>query len=120
MPDEPKHVKCPCGGDTLPTRMDVTSVMSVCKPPRYHKKRRFREKFKKQWKKDNAAIALGLSLLSCLTPPMFKCDKCGKTEGFYQHLGKNLFSVEPLGAPAGIVHYLDAKYPNNKAGVQNG
>ena len=57
-----------------------------------------------------------ISTVTCMlvTPPAFKCNKCGRTEGFYQHIVRSLFPVDQLSPPSGVVFALEAKYESGK------
>lgn len=107
-----EFVKCHCGGEFIPAKIEITNeiINSATGNPRYSKRSRFIKKFMKRWLEKRRTTEFGLRIVLLMGPGHFKCNKCGTIEGFYQHMGKHLFSVEPLPAPAGIVHYFDVHY----------
>ena len=105
-----KSDSCECGGTFNLSYIDGRSVIDQnCKKPPYHKKKRIGKKQIKRWKEKNIGYIVGAAIVGLMTPH-FKCDKCGKTEGYYGHLGRTLTGIEPMAPPAGLHFYLKAKY----------
>jgi len=71
------------------------------------KKKRMR---KKMAKKVNVLKML-IEMMNITTPPSYECPKCHKKESFYSAIGSRLVCVEQLGPPAGLIHYMNLKYP---------
>lgn len=80
------EMKCACGGSLLHVKR------FIMKPRPQHKNNRIRKKLLKKWKRESLP---GL-LVGAMTPGSFECSTCGKAAGYYETLGRNLFSVEPL------------------------
>lgn len=91
-------LKCDCGGN-LTDRPYVTQE-DACKY--------VNDLYPRMKKEKKAIIVIGLTIMGLMTPPFFVCEKCGRSSGFYETMGKALFQVAPL--PQGAyARYADDK-----------
>jgi len=103
---------CVCGGFLVqrPRHSDndiMASAERVIGEIPKHKKTRIQKKWRKRWAEKAGPIILGLKLAAIMGPPTFICSKCGKQEGFYGAIGRNIIKVEPLSEGAAPVYYMD-------------
>jgi hypothetical protein len=102
-PDE-NTLKCTCGGDMFAApRYSEDEIMKsvqriVGKIPK-HKNNRIQKKWRKKWAEKAGPVIMGLKLARAMTPPRYVCSLCGKSEGFYTAIGRNLIKIEPLPLP---------------------
>jgi len=98
----PTELQCSCG-ERAP--MEEVRHLYVPKSPPRHRKKRINKKWRKRWEKENAAKFLAASMLGLMRRPVYRCTKCGRNEGFYSAVGRNLIQVEPL--PEGALPLYD-------------
>lgn len=99
--DTMTELTCICGGFLVqrPRHSDndiMASAERVIGEIPKHKKTRIQKKWRKRWAEKAGPIILGLKLAAIMGPPTFICSKCGKQEGFYSAIGRNMIRVEPL------------------------
>ena len=99
--DEITELTCICGGFLMrrprySEKSILASVERVVGAIPKHKKTRIQKKWRKKWAEQAGPIMLGLKLAAITAPPTFVCSKCGKKEGFYGAIGRNMIKVEPL------------------------
>jgi hypothetical protein len=83
---------CACGG----VLQEVKTVVVPKYRPRHHRKKRIRKKWKARWERENISRTQISVLVGLMQPPTYRCEKCGKRDGFYSAVGRNLIKVEPL------------------------
>lgn len=100
-------MKCVCGGDLVAEStairfqrsLDIAKniLRSSLRKPKSKKKRII-----KKWKKrvDRLTMQIALASLPILGRPVFTCSACGKIDGFYSAMGRNMIVVEPLPLPS--------------------
>lgn len=99
VPGRLTDMKCDCGG---PLREFRAFVRSNAQPP-YHRKKRIRKKWRKEWEQSQRYTHALSNLMSLMRKPYFRCESCESHHGFYQAVGRNIFQVEPFSLPP---HFL--------------
>lgn len=86
------ELKCQCGGN-----LSERHTMHIPKglPPR-HRKKRLRKKLQRKWEEKHAGVIFMNAAVSLIQKPSYSCTQCGKVQGFYQTMARNMFTVEPL------------------------
>jgi len=98
---EPTEFKCECGG--IMHKFDATKAhcneleQKAGKPRHANKKRQIKKNYKK-WKQSDKYTSYLCSIMvrPLRNPQGFKCALCGKHEGFYSMMGKNIFKIESI------------------------
>jgi hypothetical protein len=98
------EMQCSCGGKLV----EVRRVL-LPKPPRAHRKKRINKKWRKRWEQENRHRILASTMIGLTQRPSYRCSKCGRNEGFYSAVGRNLIQVEPL--PEGTFPVYDKESP---------
>jgi hypothetical protein len=65
-------------------------------PKPRHKNRKKRKALVARWMETNRVQTGVLNLMSLMTPPSYVCEKCGRRQGFYAAMARNLINVEPF------------------------
>lgn len=105
VPGTLTEMTCTCGGKLR----DVRTIVVPTYRPRHHRKKRIRKKWRKKWERENAArVHVGV-MMGLMQRPTFRCEKCGKRDGFYSAAARNLIKVEPL--PEGALPLYARKAP---------
>lgn len=92
VPGRLTEMTCPCGGFLRETR----SVAVLGSGPRPHRTKRIRKKWRKQWARQNASMIAVAGMMAIMQPPRYRCEGCGRVEGMYRAVGRNLIQVEQL------------------------
>ncbi len=80
-----------------PLRDAAAERLKAAGRPRHSRKSRLRKKFHKQWLERNRAVVMTtLFVMPAMGPPKFRCEGCGRIDGFYQTMGRSMLTVEPL------------------------
>lgn len=83
---------------------DLTPIQPRKVPylPPYHRKKRIRKK----WEKEYKATYFFLNYVSSLSVPRgFCCRKCGRNHGFYQTMARRVIQIQPM--PEGALAIYD-------------
>ncbi len=92
-------MKCSCGG-ALESRREppkgLDYVNRILGPPPRHKKTRTRKKRMKEYTESQRALLLAVNCMAAMMKPHFVCGTCGRREGFYSAIGRNMITVEPM------------------------
>ena len=92
VPGRITEMSCTCGGKLR----DITTLVVPTYRPRYQRKKRIRKKWKARWEKENRArVHVGV-MVGLMQRPSFRCETCGRRDGFYSAMGRNMIMVEPL------------------------
>ena len=94
------EMQCSCGGKLVQVRRVL-----LPKPPRTHRKKRINKKWRKRWQEENRSRILASTMIGLMQRPSYRCSKCGRNEGFYSAMGRNLIQVQPL--PDGALPVYD-------------
>jgi hypothetical protein len=94
------EMKCSCGGFLCEVR---TIVLPESEPP-HHRKKRIRKKWRKRWERTEAVVRGVSARVGLMVHPSYRCEKCGRREGFYSAMGRNLIQIEPL--PSGALPFI--------------
>jgi len=94
------EMTCRCGGRLREVRRLVVPV----EEPRPHRQKRIRKKWRKRWEREHGSMVSLSAALSAARGPSYLCDVCGRTEGFYAAVGRNLISVQPM-PPAAVLTF---------------
>ena len=92
VPGRVTEMTCTCGGELRDVRRVVVPVYR----PRHHRKRRIRKKWRLRWERENAHRVHAGVMIGLMQMPSYRCEKCGKRDGFYSAAARNIFTVEPL------------------------
>jgi len=92
VPGHVTEMSCTCGGKLR----DIRTLVVPTYRPRYQRKKRIRKKWKARWEKENRArVHVGV-MVGLMQRPSFRCETCGRRDGFYSAMGRNMIMVEPL------------------------
>jgi len=91
LPGRETEMTCPCGG----VLQEVRFIHEPAGPP-WHRKKRIRKKWRKCWEKEVYPRVMASAILMTVRPPSYRCTSCGRSEGLYSAVGRNLIKVEPL------------------------
>ena len=92
VPGHLTEMTCTCGGKLR----SVSRIVVPTYHPRHHRKKRIRKKWKKAWQKANAPrVHVGV-MLGLMQRPTFRCETCGRHNGFYSAAARNMIQVQPL------------------------
>jgi len=100
-PKRETELKCSCGALLVEFRRVL-----LPRGPQTHRKKRITKKWRKRWEKENRHLILASSMMGLLQRPAYRCAQCGKEEGFYSVMGRNLFTVEPM-PPGALAVYSE-------------
>jgi len=92
IPGRVTEMTCACGGNLR----DVRTLVVPTYRPRHQRKKRIRKKWKARWEKENRVRIQASVMMGLMQRPSFRCEKCGRKEGFYSAAGRNMILVEPL------------------------
>lgn len=110
--DKMTDLTCSCGGflvqrQAFSDNEIMASAERIVGEIPKHKKTRTQKKWRKRWAEKAGPIIMGLKLVSIMRPPMFVCSICGKKEGFYGAIGRNMIKVEPMPEGAKLIYDKD-------------
>jgi hypothetical protein len=90
-------LKCRCGGELKEQKVDIQPLIErmAGKPPK-HRKKRTQKKLRKAYEKKLRLATVVHSMMRAGSHPFFTCTACKGTTGFYEAMGNNMFSVQPL------------------------
>ena len=92
VPGRLTEMTCTCGGKLR----DIRTLVVPTYRPRHHRKKRIRKKWKARWEKENRArVHVGV-MMGLMQRPSYRCETCGKRDGFYSAAGRNMILVERL------------------------
>jgi len=92
VPGRLTGLKCTCGGLLREAR---TVIVPKSHPP-HHRKRRIRKKWLRRWKEEHRVhVGVGV-MMGLMQRPTYQCESCGRRDGFYSAMGRNLFTIERL------------------------
>lgn len=91
---------CVCGGSMKSDRSVVNRLTANAEKKHipWSRNRRIRKKQEKAHR-HSAQVIAAMAMRPLFSRPPWKCDVCGKTEGHYAALGRNLIQIEPLSLP---------------------
>lgn len=97
-------MKCTCGGELQLNRRALPSLEPI---PRHRKSRIQKKRFKQWLDRTNQQRMLLAITLSAMGPCRFQCVQCGRAEGFYSVMGRNMFTVTPMPMPVVFCENLE-------------
>jgi len=92
VPGRITEMSCTCGGKLR----DITTLVVPTYRPRYQRKKRIRKKWKARWEKENRVRIQASVMMGFMQRPSYRCETCGRRDGFYSAAARNIFTVEPL------------------------
>ena len=101
VPGRLGEMTCTCGGRL---REFHTIIVPEYDPP-HHRKKRIRKKWRKRWERENPILRGVCAMAGLMQRPWYRCEKCGKRDGFYSAVGRNFIKIEPL--PDGALPLYD-------------
>jgi len=103
------ELKCYICGSNVTVQYPVRAInesrnrLHACRPT--HKNNRIQKKWQKHWKSLCDTVNTLVMIPILFRHPSFRCDCCDKSFGYYDTIGRNLFSVQPMDLPVASALY---------------